>query len=415
MRQPAQFGGMSPSGFDPPRRPGSPRILGIPITVWLLGLAVFFLVRMFIALGDDGAGTNDPVMVAPVERVAEPEPTDGGAAGSGAGPADTAEARDDPDDALLWGRSPDDPIPSGDPEISRFVYSGFFGGWEGSVLGLVELEPRQADEIGGRCLAVIGTLEPVDLAGPVSDAFSTPSISLLVGDELVGSGVGECAVDVLEELGIGWHLEVEVTRGTTFAFHAEVVVPDSAGVRAIVLEGGSAPLYFEPLRRELDEIRSLAAGTGPLSPGRLAGPPPDVDLAPLGERVADSPLDGVVLGLVETGPGRFTSRTGRCMVALGVLEPTRGDDRPSVPPIALVVGGHVVPSWFGGCDTDAVEASGYVWWLDETIGSGERAPFYVEFVVPEWLPGDPQAILVGHPGPAPVAHVAEVSSTVPVP
>lgn len=382
------------SALGSPTRPGSPRVLGVPITVWLLALALFFLARMFLALADGGADAGD------------------GAGAAGATGATGAAALEDD-----RGRTLDDAIPSGDPDGSRFVHRGFAGEWEGSVLGVLELEARRPDELDGRCLAVIGTLEPVVLAGPVSTVFSAPSISLLLGDELVAPGVNDCEIGALEELGIGWYLDVEVTRGTTYAFHTEFVVDADRveELRAIVLEGGSSPLYFEPLRLGPDDLAELTAPGGRLAFERLVGPPPDVELAPLGVRAADSPLDGVVLGVLETGPGRWSSREGRCIVVLGVLEPSVVDAPPSVPPIGLVAGGRLVRSRFGTCDTDAIQAAGYVWWLDDSVGGGDRAPFFVEFVVPSWLPLPPQAIVVGQPGMAPVAHAVDVLPGVPVP
>ena len=143
-----------------------------------------------------------------------------------------------------------DPLPVGDPTLSGFTYSDFGGEWDGFVSGLVETGAGEFNDAEGRCLVLLGTLTPTSIEdGSVTNPFNTPSVSMIVGGELVDSTVGECDVDEIEAAGYGWILEAEVTLGTTYPFFAEFFLPAGSAEPEVIVLGSASDsdaLYFEP-------------------------------------------------------------------------------------------------------------------------------------------------------------------------
>ena len=151
---------------------------------------------------------------------------------------------------------------------------------------------------------------------------------------------------------------------------------------------------------------SITPPTAPESTsGSLEDPLPvgDVELSGFEySEMSGTSWHGFVFGLVEAGLGMFNSDPGECLVLLGEITPTEissgsitsGFETPSV---SLVVGGVLVDSEVGECDTDVVEAAGFDWLLNAEVTVGTTYPFFSEFFLPEGTTGEIEAIVVGNP------------------
>jgi hypothetical protein len=106
-----------------------------------------------------------------------------------------------------------------------FVYDEWGTIWSGYIEGLVTI-PLELGSNGGSCVAVVGSLSPTDTGGvPLADAFSAPTISLLVDGHLIDGSFGECDLAPLESEGYRWILSAEVSEGTEYPFYQEFYFP----------------------------------------------------------------------------------------------------------------------------------------------------------------------------------------------
>ena len=110
--------------------------------------------------------------------------------------------------------------------------------------------------------------------------------------------------------------------------------------------------------------------------------------------------EGTILGMVETGLGRFNSENGQCLVLVGTLTPTAISDGAvtsgfSTPRVSLIAAGGLIDSEVNDCDTESIEAAGYGWILDTEVTAGTTFPFYTEFFFPGDTIPEIEAIVVG--------------------
>jgi hypothetical protein len=145
------------------------------------------------------------------------------------------------------------PLPVGVEGVSGFSYEEAYGDakWDGFVTGLVETGRGQfAGDAPGRCLLLLGTLTPTAAEGATSSGFTTPSVGVIAGGNLIDAAASECDTAPAEAAGFGWILDANVTVGTTYPFYAEFFIPgDVPAELEVIVVGDSTSaeaLYFEP-------------------------------------------------------------------------------------------------------------------------------------------------------------------------
>lgn len=297
--------------------------------------------------------------------------------------------------------TPEDPLPVGDELMSGFTYTTTSTEWEGTVAGLVETDLGEFNDEPGRCLVALGTLTPTSIEdGSVTNSFSTPDLSLIVGGRLLDNDVNECDTSDIESAGYGWILDAEVTAGTTYPFYAEFFLAEGSSDPETMVLGsatGDNALYYEPT--VLDSIpgsQSSSVGTS------------DQDLIPLGDQsqsgftytTTSTEWEGHMSALVEVDTGQFNEDPGRCLTVLGTLTPTSIEDGTvtnsfDTPDISLVVNGRLVRSDTFECDDEGIEAAGYGWILDAEVTVDTSYDFYTTFFLAGENPAEPESVVVG--------------------
>lgn len=325
------------------------------------------------------------------------------------GPPDSTRGSRPPRPAIGDGTEPTGPLPVGDPDVSTFQYADGFGSeWTGSIGGVVEVPPLWEDEAAAiRCFAVIGTLTPTAFGGVVSDSWSTPYLTLFVGGDEAELSNAVCATDELAARGYRSMFEANVTLGTEFAFFTEFSLPESAGdPQAIAVSQGS-PAQGDPEWVFFDA--TLLDAAAPATLGAVG--PLAVEATPIGDgapgaftHIDDYTGDawsGSILGLVEVPTDPAAQQPGRCFAVIGTLTADAAGAGAltspySAPSVALIADGRLVADYYG-CSTSAAESAGYRWFNDAEITPGTTIAVYAALMVPQPLPGQLQAIVVGDP------------------
>jgi hypothetical protein len=433
---------LSPSAPPPRTKPGDRWVgrtaAGLPVRVWLgVGVvAIGGIVAGAVALGEDEGAPklaidltdlSVPGSVAPdrgapdgtVAHVPGTAPTGAPDTAPGTAPRSAPDSAPDPGRApdtapastagtvpelpsVADGSAPSAPLPAGDPEVSTFEYADSFGSaWSGTIGGVVEVPVLGADDSTGlRCFVVIGTLTPEAVEGLVSDSWSTPYVTLFVDGDEADLSDATCATGDLAAAGYRSMFEANVTLGTEFAFYTEFSLAASAGDPQAVAVGqdDSEWLFFDA--RLLDRAPPTEVGA--------VGPLP-VDPAPVGDGTPGAFVhaddysgdgwSGSIVGLVEVPTDSAAELPGRCFVVIATLTADVAGSGVftspyAAPPIALIADGRLIDDYYG-CSNVEAEAAGYRWFYDAEITPGTSVAVYATLLVPEPLPGDLQAIVVG--------------------
>lgn len=438
----------TPTGFPPPtepstRSPSGPtpaperapwwrrRTAGLPVGAWVaVGIvAVLAIVVTAIALSGDAAAPRLAVDVPPAGAVTTPRPTgpdpsappvtptasppdhspaptSSPARGSTAAPSSTAPATppDDPDGA---GQAPESPLPAGDPERSRFVYVDASDvTWTGTIDGVVEVPLYWEEDTGERCFVVLGTITPTGVPGLVSEAWSTPYVTVFIDGEEAEFGDLPCATEEIAAGGHGSLFDANVTAGTEYAFYVDFSLPEDAGQPQAVAVGDGIDAWTFFDATVLDEVPAYRRGpVGPLpvEPLPITDDQPGA-FAHTDELIGDA-WSGTIAGLVEIPLDEYAEQDGTCYAVLATVTADAVGAGAvttayAAPRTGLIAGGRLIDD-FSGCSYGAPEDAGYLWFNDAEVTPGTQVSVYRTLFVPEEFAGDLQAIVVGDPWGAP--------------
>jgi len=270
--------------------------------------------------------------------------------------------------------------------------------WSVELSGVVETAVEGAVDNSSRCLVLLGTITPTDIADrTITPMNSAPPFGIRANGVYEPASMFACDVAEIEEQGYSSIGSVQLTAQTVFPFFDEFVIPADGELGAIVI---GDPAASDAAQLSIGELLEAASPAEPSD-----APPIDLETVPLIDAslnfTTHQGAEWVVdmIGLID-GPPQPYYPDDRCVALVGTITPT--DVEPGLlsngldaPQFGVIAAGRYLESPVGLCKNADINELGYGIPTTADVANNTAYAFVESFLVPDDHEID--AVVVGSP------------------
>lgn len=278
--------------------------------------------------------------------------------------------------------------------------------WQFDFHGLASVETADGDD-DGTCVVITGTATPISTDEGISVEYAPPLAIVVDGILLESESGGSCATDDIRDQGYQSLSYANVTLDTPFAFQRSVRIPPAlSGEPTSVLVGNphsTNDWAWSLTALEagfIDDVPNPAPPQSnpnhPATAGSMAGATVNWT-HPFSDVEWSITMQGVVEG------EQLFGDDGTCYTVVGTMIPTLlPDDEPADgfsdgPDFGVLANGHYLEDFASSCDTDPVEAAGYLHVGDAELDVLESFYFFADIEIDSERGLEPTVFVLGDP------------------